>query len=103
MSGPWTRHAPLRRGIAWDLADGHDLGPIRPIAILNHHRDGTSESLSVPYARKELHLVPFNFHAAATSIAPLASLKFLINEFDIYGKVGWHTLDQRYQGLTVRL
>jgi hypothetical protein len=102
---PGTRpgESSLGCGIAGDLAGGHDVFPIRPVPILDHHRDRTADGLSVPHTGEKTYLVPFNFHAAASTIPSLSPFEFVVDEFEIDGKVSRNAFDERDQSLAMRL
>jgi hypothetical protein len=97
----WTGASDTAFGctVARHLAGGHDFLPIGPIAILDHHRDGTAESLSVPHAGQITDLIFLDFHPAAAAVAPLPPFQFVIDELKIDGKVCRNALyncDQRW-------
>jgi hypothetical protein len=55
------------------------------------------------HAGKKLHLIPLDLHTAAAAITALTAPEFVIDEVEVDGEVGGDALQQRYQGLTVRL
>src|SRR5262249_52767013 len=48
MPGPRTFDSTLGRATVGYLADRHDLLPVRPIAILDHHGNRTADALPIP-------------------------------------------------------
>ena len=102
VPGTWARDAALVAGIARNFPHGHDLLPVAPIAVLNHHRDRTAQGFSVADTGQESNLIAFNFHSAAAAVTALTPFEFMINEFEVDDQMSRETFDQSNEGLTVR-
>ena len=72
----WTwaghRRAACAAGLGRGLeADAHRVPPVRPIAILDHHRNRTADRLAGTDAGKHLRAIGFNSHAPSAPVAAL--------------------------------
>src|SRR6476646_6066082 len=103
MPRPGPGHLPLRGRITENCTSGHDFFPVWPVPVLNHHRNGTADGLSMPYPGQKPDLILFDLHPAPAAIAPLAAFEFMINEVKIDGKMRWEALHQGDQGRAVGL
>src|SRR5262249_24466909 len=103
MSGTRPRDAPLGSCIAVNLPGCHNVFPILPVPVLDHHCDGTADGLSVPHTGEKTYLIPLDFHAAAPPVTALPPFKFVVDEFKVYRKVSGNAFDERDQGLAMRL
>jgi hypothetical protein len=61
------------------LADVHDILPIFKVLVLDDERDWRPERLTVANAREEVDFVALDLHAAAATIALLASPQLVID------------------------
>ena len=88
-------------GVTQNLASRHDFFPIRPVPILDHHGDRTSNGLPVPHSGEKTYLILLDFHAAASAIAALTPFQLIIDEFEIDGEVCRNAFHERDQGLAM--
>src|ERR1051326_2650063 len=74
MSRPRPREPAFGCGIACNFAGSHDFFPIRPVPILDHHRDGATDGLSMPHSGEKTYPILFDLHTAAAAVTALAAL-----------------------------
>ena len=103
MARTGPSYAAFGAGIRENLPGGHDLFPVRPVAILDHHRNRTAYGLPVPHSGEKTNLILLDFHPSATAIPTLAAFQFVIDELKIDRKVRRNALHEGDQGWSVRL
>src|SRR5262245_30925856 len=62
VAGPRASDSTFGGRVGQNLTRGHDFLPVRPITILDHHRDRTADGLSMPHAGKKTNLIFLYFH-----------------------------------------
>src|SRR5438876_1970412 len=73
-----TRHTPFCCYLRANLANGHDLFPVRPVPVLDHHCERTADGLSMLLSAPKTNLVSLDLHTAAAAITTLRPLQLLL-------------------------
>src|SRR5689334_8814218 len=102
MARPRTRHHALALWITFPRRRIHDLLPVLPVAILNHHRDWRAQGLARAHAGQELDVVGLDLHSSAAAIALLASRQLYVDVSRDERQSGDHAFEYRDEGGTVR-
>jgi len=68
------------------IFDGESFFPIGPFAVFDAQRHGSPDGLAVAHSCEDVGAVFFDFLSAATAVAELASMEFVIDENHINGK-----------------
>ena len=85
------------------LFDGKDLGPVLPVVVGDSHRDGRADGLAVADAGEDVGGIALDAHAAAATVALLATPEFAADELLIDRNSGRKTADQGDETLAVAL
>ena len=88
MSGTRAGHPSFGSGFGRNRLSRHDFLPVRPVAVLDHHRDRAAQGLSMSDTRQKPNLILLDFHPAATAISSLPPLQFVVDEFKIQTNIG---------------
>ena len=85
--GPGHRCAPRAACIGWRLlGDPHRVLPVRPVAILDHHRDRAADGLTGPNARENLRGIRLDRHPPAAPVAALPAAQLARDRIEVEGE-----------------
>jgi hypothetical protein len=104
VSRAWTRNfRPSGAGCAFrHLVLGvHGLLPVDPVAVANEKRDRRASRPAVPHTGEHFHLIAFNGHSPAASVAALPSPQLCVERVQIDVETGRHAVDRDDERLTV--
>jgi hypothetical protein len=87
----------------WVRLEAHRVLPIDPVAVLNGHRNGPADGLTMADARQNLRLVGFDGHPAPAAVAPLATTQFAIERVEIEFETRGDTFENHDQRAAVGL
>src|SRR6476646_1427170 len=85
------RIAFARRGV-------HDRLPVRPVAIADEHRDGTTERLAGAHTGEDLRRIALDLHAPPATITLLASRQVGVDVRREKRKASGHALEYTHEG-----
>jgi hypothetical protein len=88
------------------IVDGRDVHaplPVRPVEVLDDHRDRTAHRLAVPHPGHDLDAVAFDLLATTSSVAFLAPPQVDVDVFGQHGQARRQVLHEDRQLRTVRL
>ena len=94
-------HASLLGNLGSDGFDRHDVAPVLPIAVLNHHRERTAERSPVPDTGEDSDLIRLDLHPAAAPETALSPVKLYIDEVRVEFQISGKPLDDGDERLTV--
>ena len=84
-------------------ADAHGVQPIRPIPVRNAQGDRAAQRLAMADSGQDFRGVPFDGHAAAASVAELATREIAREVIDGQAETGRHAIDDGDECLPMRL
>ncbi len=84
-----SRAAAFHRRLALDIgADAHRVLPVRPVAILDHHRDRPADRLARPHAREDVRAIRLDGHAPAPAVTALPPAEVACDGIEIEREPG---------------
>ena len=95
VTGTRPGDSAFRHRLARDFTGRHDLFPVRPVAILDHHGDRTADRFAVPHPGKKTDLILLDLHPAAATVTALPAFQLMIDKLKIDGKVSGNALHKR--------
>ncbi len=81
--------------------DGEDLFPVLPVLVGERHGDRRADGLAVADAGKDVGGVALDAHAAAATVALLATPEFVVEEGLVDGNARGETADEGYERFAV--
>src|SRR5690606_24424446 len=83
--------------------DAHRVLPVRPVAVVDLHRDGSAGRFAATDTANQTRAIAFDDHAAAAAVAELPPREFEGDGVFGDGKTGRQTVDDHRQRWAVRL
>src|SRR6185503_2017330 len=105
VAGPRPRHRRAARAARVRRRFGggaHRVLPVRPVAVVDGHRDGAAERLSRANAGQDLGAVGLDLHPLAAAVAALAALELARDGLGVDRESGGQALEDHDEGAAVR-
>ncbi len=106
MAGPRTRHrgAPRAPRVGRRVGvDAHRVLPVRPVAVLDRHRDRPADGLAAPHAREHVGGIRFDGHPASAAVASLTSAQLVVDAADVDRQARRDAFENHDERAAVRL
>ena len=101
VAGPRPREA-TPSDIARLTLGRHHFFPVRPVAVVDQHRDWSAERLSRPDTAQPFDAVPLDLHPGTAAISHHPAGQLLVNLFGHDRQSGREPFDDCYKGSAVR-
>ncbi len=76
--------------------------PVRPVAVLDHHRDRAAHRLAGAHAREDLRAIGLDLHPPSAAVAALPAAKLRRDRVDVHGKPGGNAFEDDDERAAVR-